>query len=142
VQDESLEVHGPVLVAAALLAGIGWVGLGVVVITMIPTLFPRWLFFALWLTALTGSAVPFVRLLHRRFARAGAPPAPGGVILRQSLWVGVFGATCAWLQIGRVLSLLVALLLAVGLVAIEWFLVARDQSRRQAQPAGDSLEDH
>jgi hypothetical protein len=137
VQDESLEIHGPVLVAAALLAGIGWVGLIVVVVTTIPTLFPRWLFFACWLTALTGTAVPFVRLLHHRFAPAGTPPTPGSIILRQALWVGVFGATCAWLQIGRVLSLPVGLLLAIGLIAIEWFLSARDRSRlRQAAGAG------
>jgi hypothetical protein len=141
VQDESLEIHGPVLVAAALLAAIGWVGLIVVVVTTIPTLFPRWLFFACWLVALTGSAVPFVRLLHRRFAPTGAQPTPGNVILRQAMWVGVFGATCAWLQIGRVLSLPVGLLLAIGLIAIEWFLRARDRSRRLAQTAGPGLED-
>ena len=135
-----MEVHGPVLVAAALLAGIGWIGLIVVVITMIPTLFPRWLFFALWLTALTGTAVPFVRLLHRRFAASGAPPTPGGVILRQALWVWIFGAACAWLQIGRVLSLPIALLLAIGLAAIEWFLRARDRSRRLSSADAGSEE--
>jgi hypothetical protein len=139
VEDDALlEAHGPVLVAAALLGGIGWVGLIFVVVTMIPTLFPRWLFFALGLMAVTGTAVPFVRVLHRRFTPQGAPPAPGNVILRQALWVGVFAATCAWLQIGRVLSLPVALLLAVGLIAIEWFLRARDHSRRPSQPADDT----
>ncbi len=135
MEDETLlEAHGPVLAAAALLAGIGWVGLIVLVVTTIPTPFPLWLFFALGLTALTGTAVPFVRLLNRRFAPAGQPPAPGNVILRQSVWVGIFGATCAWLQIGRVLSVPVAFLLAVGLLAIELFLRARDRSRRPAQP--------
>ena len=136
--DALLAAHGPVLVAAALLGGIGWVGLILVVVGMIPALFPRWLFFALWLTALTGTAVPFVRVLHRRFTPAGAPPAHGNIILRQALWVGLFGAACAWLQIGRVLSLPVALLLAVGLAAIEWFLLARDHSRRPAQSADDA----
>ena len=139
MEDETLlEAHGPVLVAAALLGGIGWVGLIVLLVTTIPTLFPRWLFFTLGLTALTGTAVPFVRLLHRRFTPAGDPPAPGNVILRQSLWVGLFGATCAWLQIGRVFSVPVALLLAVGLIAIEWFLRARERSRKPPQPADDS----
>lgn len=136
--DALLEAHGPVLVAAALLGGLGWVGLIVLVATTIPTLFPRWLFFALGLTAVTGTAVPFVRLLHRRFTPPGQPPAPGNVILRQSLWVGLFSATCAWLQIGRVLSVPVALLLAVGLIAIEWFLRARDKSRKPAPPVDDA----
>jgi hypothetical protein len=139
VEDDALlEAHGPVLAAAALLAGAGWIGLAVLVITTIPTSFPLWLFFALGLTALTGTAVPFVRLLNRRFARPGSPPAPGNVSLRQSVWVGVFGTTCAWLQIGRVLSLPVAFLLAVGLIAIEWFLRARDRSRRPPQPKEES----
>jgi len=139
VEEETLlEAHGPVLAAAALLAGVGWVGLGIIVVTTIPTLFPRWLFFALGLTAFTGTTVPFVRLLHRRFTPAGVAPTPGHVILRQSLWVGLFGATCAWLQLGRVLSLPVAFLLAVGLIAIEWFLRARDRSRRPAAPPEDN----
>lgn len=142
MQDESLEAHGPVLAAAAMLAGIGWVGLIALIIAAIPTLFPRWLFFALWLMALTGTAAPFVRLLHRRFTPAAAPPVPGSVILRQSLWVGIFGAACAWLQIGRVFSIPVALLLAASLVTIEWFLRARDQSRRQLHvPPGEGAEE-
>ncbi|MBI3363139.1 MAG: hypothetical protein HY023_18710 [Chloroflexi bacterium] len=141
MQDESLETHGPVLAAAGTLAGLGWIGLIVLIFISIPTVFPRWLFFALWLTALTGTAVPFVRLLNRRFSSLAAPPAPGSVILRQSLWVGIFGATCAWLQIGRVLSAPVALLLAFGLGAIEWFLRARELSRKPIQPSDEAVEE-
>ena len=134
VDDEALvEAHGPVLAAAGALASLGWIGLIALFVLAIPTAFPLWLFFVCWLVALTGTAAPFVRLLHRRFAPRAGPPAPGGVILRQSLWVGIYGATCAWLQIGRVLSVPVALLLALSLIAIEWFLRARERSRINVQ---------
>ena len=138
--DETLETHGPVLAAAAILAGLGWIGLSLLVIAAIPTVIPRWLFFALWTAALTGTAVPFIRLLNRRFSAIGEPPAPGGVLLRQSLWVGIFGTTCAWLQLGRVLSAPVAFLLAFGLGAIEWFLLTRERSQKPGEPAIEEEE--
>jgi hypothetical protein len=88
---------------------------------------PLWAFFVLWLMALTGTALPFVRYLNRRFG--GGAPAPAGVLLRQSLWVGFFGATCAWLQKGGLLTTAIALLLAAGLGGVEWFLRMREQAR-------------
>ena len=117
--------------AAWILAGLGWLGLLLLIVFIIPDLLPRWFFFVLWLMALTGSAVPFVRFLNRRFAPA-LPPA--SVLLRQSLWVGLWGAACAWLQLGRVLSLPIALMLAAGLGAIEWFLRMRERSRWAPEP--------
>jgi hypothetical protein len=112
--------------AAFVLAVAGWVGLGYLVLNTIPGTAQRWLFFVAGLMALTGTAAPFVQFLNRRFAGPTVPPA---VLLRQSLWVGFFGATCAWLQIGRTLNLSTTLLLAAGLSAIEWFLRMRERSR-------------
>ncbi len=112
--------------AAFVLAILGWAGLVYLVIYTIPGPGPRWLFFIVILMALTGTAAPFVHFLNRRFARW---PVPANVLLRQSLWVGFAGATCAWLQIGRTLSLSTALLLIAGLGAIEWFLRWRERSR-------------
>lgn len=112
--------------AAWVLALAGWAGLGYLVFNSIPGTQQRWLFFVTGLMALTGTAAPFVGYLNRRFAGRGVPPA---VLIRQSLWVGFFGATCAWLQIGRTLNLSTGLLLAAGLSAIEWFLRMRERSR-------------
>lgn len=122
--------------AAWILALAGWAGLVGLTLFMpltpagnpthpVPSAGARWLFFLLWLMALTGSALPFVRYLHRRFARA---PVVSGVLLRQALWVGLFGATCAWLQIGRLLSPAIAALIAAGLGGVEWFLRMRERS--------------
>ena len=118
------------------LAVAGWGGLAWLVTTPlaatgdlyhpIPGLGPRWLFFVCWLAALTGTALPFVRYLHHRFARV---PTPSAVILRQALWVGLLGATCAWLQIGHILNVALAALIAAGLGGVEWFLRMRERSR-------------
>lgn len=111
-----------------LLALIGWGGLTNLVLTVDPrkSLFPLWLFFVFWLVALTGTALPFVRYLNRRFAHA-LPPI--NVMLRQAIWVGLFGATIAWLQKGGILNLAIAALLVAGLGGVEWFLRWRETSR-------------
>ncbi len=93
----------------------------------LPTVGPRWLFFFLGVLALTGSALPFLAFLNRRFP--SIPPTTSGVILRQSLWVGIYGTTLAWLQIGRVLTLPMALVLVIGLVIIEWLMRLREKSQ-------------
>ena len=116
-----------VLPAAITLAALGWGGLVAVVILTLPTVGPRWLFFFLGVLALTGSTLPFLAFLNRRFP--SIPPATSGVILRQSLWVGIYGATLAWLQIGRVLTLPMALVLVIGLVIIEWLMRLREKSQ-------------
>ncbi len=92
----------------------------------IPGLGPRWLFFVCWLAALTGTALPFVRYLHQRFAHALPSP---GVLLRQAIWVGLFGAICAWLQVGHILNLALAALVLAGLGGVEWFLRVRERAR-------------
>ena len=125
-----------VLPAAITLAIIGWGGLVAVVYLTLPTVGPRWLFFFMGVLALTGSALPFLAFLNRRFP--STPPATSGVILRQSLWVGIYGTTLAWLQIGRVLTLPMALVLAIGLVIIEWLMRLRERS--QWKPEGTRIE--
>jgi len=123
---EDTENYLSLTLAAWMLALLGWGGLLSLILFIIPSTGPRWFFFVLWLMALTGTAIPFVRYLNRRFGRAPTPPS---VLLRQSLWIGFFGATCAWLQIGRTLNLYTVLLLGAGLGGIEWFIRIRERSR-------------
>lgn len=112
--------------ASFVLAVGGWVGLYYLVGALVPSPGPRWLFFVVGLMAVTGTAAPFVWYLNRRFARR---PVPAAVLIRQSLWVGLFTATCAWLQLARTLNWATALLLAAGLAGIEWFLRLRERAR-------------
>ncbi len=111
--------------AAALMSVAGWVGLWLLVTSTLPTAFPRWLFFVFLYLAVTGTVLPFVRFLNVRFSSQDNPPA-SGVILRQSVWLGLFAVACAWLQIPRVLNPLLALFLAISLAVIEFFLHLRE----------------
>ncbi|NIS78730.1 MAG: hypothetical protein GTO14_00520 [Anaerolineales bacterium] len=105
------------MIAAVILAAMGWLGLLLLMRFTLPTVFPRWLFFFLWVSAVSGTVLPFIWLIHRRFPPAF--PAPPSTLLRQSLWIGLYASLCAWLQINRSLSLALALILAVGLVVLE-----------------------
>ena len=115
------------MIAAALLAVIGWVALLLLVNAVLPTIGPRWLFFLFLTTAVTGTSLPFVWLLHRRFDR-GQPAAPS-VLLRQGLLAGLYVSLCTWLQVNRALNLTLALALALGLAVIEGLIHLTERSR-------------
>lgn len=119
--------HTGVMLAAAFMAVAGWIGLWLLVTSTLPTAFPRWLFFVFLYLAVTGTVLPFVRFLHLRFSGEDSVPS-SSVILRQSIWVGLFVVACAWLQIPRVLTPILALFLALSLMVIEFFLHLREQS--------------
>ena len=108
---------------ALLLIAIGWTGLYLLLATTLPTVGPRWLFFFLLSLAVTGTALPFVWLLHKRFG-----PAPSAVLLRQALWVALFVSLSVWLQINRSLTLSLGLLLGIGFILVEWFLRLLERS--------------
>ncbi len=114
------------MISALVLLAVGWPGLFLLLSNTLPTVGPRWLFFFLLVLAATGTALPFVWLLNRRFA--GDPAPASSVLLRQGLLVGLYAALCTWLQINRSLNLSLALLLAVGLFAIDWFLRLLERS--------------
>jgi len=109
--------------AASLMIAIGWTGLYLLMATTLPTVGPRWLFFFLLTIAVTGTALPFVWLLHKRFG-----PAPSAVLLRQALWVALFVSLGVWLQINRSLTLSLGLLLGVGFILLEWLLGLLERS--------------
>ena len=106
----------------------GWAGLALLLNFTLPTLWPRWGFFALLVLACTGTAVPISFWLNSVFG--SNPPAEPRVVVRQSIWVGVYFAVLAWLQIGRLLSFSIALWLAIGLIALEYVLRLRETSSK------------
>jgi hypothetical protein len=115
------------LPAAVILAFLGWSGLIYLFIYTRPTVGPRWLFFFLSVLAITGTTLPVMAFLNRRFP--STPPTTSVVVLRQALWAGIYFPTLAWLQIGRVLTPALALLLLLGFVLIEWLLRLRERSQ-------------
>jgi hypothetical protein len=113
--------------AALILALIGWGGLYALMNFTIPTVGPRWMFFFLSVLALTGTSLPIVAFLNQRFQTT--PPVSSGVIVREAILIGIYFPTLAWLQLGRVLTPALILLLAIGLLAIEILLRLRERSQ-------------
>jgi hypothetical protein len=118
-----------VVFTGLILSTIGWAGLVALILFTRPTLGPRWLFFFLFVLALSGTALPIVAFLNRRFP--SRPPADGNIVLRQAIWVGIYGSLLAWLQLGRVLNLALIVFLAGGFVLIEFLLRLSEKSRWQ-----------
>lgn len=116
----------PFLFIGLFLSLIGWGGLGYVIMDTLPTLGPRWLFFFFLVTGMSGTFMPVIAFLHLRFP--GDPPSPPGVVIRQSMWVGVYSGLLAWLQLGRVLDTPRAVFLAAGFIVIEILLRLRERS--------------
>jgi hypothetical protein len=108
-----------------LVLGLGTLALALLGFT--PTVWPRWLFFFGCDLALTGLALPAVWFLNLRFP--STPPATESVVVRQAMWVGVYGATLLWLQKDRLVSVWLAFALVLGLGAIEYLIRMRERSR-------------
>jgi len=119
----------PFAISSLLLMLIGWSGLYYLITRTLPYVWSRWGFFVLMLMAITGTALPIVYFFHRRFP--SEKPAEANVIVRQALWFGVYAATLAWLQLGRLVTVYVVLGLAGGLAAIEYFMRLREKAHWQ-----------
>lgn len=123
--------YAGVLFASLLMIIVGWYGLYTLVTTQIPRVGQRWLFFVLLHIAVTGTVMPFVRYLNIRLTPITRPLPSGGVIVRQSVWIGIFVVTCAWLQIPRVLTVPIMFFLALAFGVIEVFLRSREMANEQ-----------
>lgn len=120
-QPESLRVS--TVVAGVILAVSSWAGLIWLVLNRLPTVPNRWAFYALLYIGLTGSALPLVKLINRTFSRR---PVSWSVLLRQAMWFGLYGTTCIWLLVPRLLSVPIALVFAVAILIIEGLLRLRE----------------
>lgn len=115
-----------ILLLSGILTGTGILGLLILIFATLPTLGPRWLFFFLVTILLAGLALPVVHFLHRRFP--GETPVNMNILLRQSLWAGIYIDLLAWLQLGRALDTVRAIFIAIGLMVIEFLLRLRERS--------------
>jgi hypothetical protein len=119
--------HIGLLLASLGLTVVGWGGLFQLITTALPRIGGElWLFFVLLQIAVTGTVLPLVRFLNVRFTPISQDVPPAGVIVRQSVWVGLFCVMCAWLQIPRALSLPLMAFIAVVFLVVEIFLRTRE----------------
>ncbi len=66
-----------------------------------------------------GIALPISFLIQRRFANQVVP---GKVIIREAILFGIFLALTSWLQLGRILTNLTTVIIAVGFMLLEMLL--------------------
>ena len=128
----------PYLSSAISLFVLGWGAAAFAVFTLEPTVWARWLLFFGGTLGLTGLAMPVTWFLNLRFR--SEPPAGSTVIVRQAIWVGVYGALLVWLQQARLVTLWTGLGLAIGLVAIEYLIRMREKARWQPKSVTDDQQ--
>jgi hypothetical protein len=125
----------PYLSSAISLFVLGWGAAALAVFSLTPTVWARWLLFFGGTLGLTGLAMPVTWFLNLRFP--SDPPAGSTVIVRQAIWVGVYGALLVWLQQARLVTLWIGLGLAIGLVAIEYLVRMREKARWQPKAVSE-----
>lgn len=133
-QQNSFRSYLPSTIALAI---VGWGGVAGLIYFSLPFVWARWGFYVLGIMAITGTALPVVYFLNRRFPTE--PPAGPKVIVRQATWVGIYFATLIWLQRGRLVTLYVVLGLAGGLIATEYFTRVREKANRQPPLIQDDI---
>ena len=121
ISDRVVEVY----LAAGTLMFVGWGGMLALLLFTVPTVDARWMFFVLGMSALTGTSIPFIMFLSRRF---GKNPLSVNILMRRAIWVGVIGCILAWLQLGRALTWTIGLLIVSVIVGIEWLIEIRERS--------------
>lgn len=114
-----LPPFGKLFITSLLLTLIGGGGLLFIFLFMEPTLGPRWMFFFLLTLCAAGIALPVVFFIQRRLANQYVPVS---VLLREAIFFAVFVDLLAWMQLGRIISNLIILILAGGFILLEIFL--------------------
>jgi len=122
----------PYLASAISLFILGWGAFLFAIFSLTPTVWARWLLFLGGTMALTSLGLPIMWFLNLRFK--STPPAGASVIVRQAIWVGVYGAVLIWLQQVRLVTIWSSLGLAIGLIAIEYLIRMREKARWQPKP--------
>ena len=116
------------LLPSILLCVVGWGGLALLLNFTEPFLWPRWGLYALVVMASTGTSLPISYLFNSIFSNLTA--ARAGVIVRESITVGIYFAMLTWLEIGRVLNFQIAVFLGLGLLVIEYLVRLYESSSR------------
>ena len=109
-----------------ILAVPGWILLIYLVTQTVPELGNRWFFYAAIVITITGSSFPAVAYLNRIIKPFG--PANFEIVIREGIMIGLYTAILLWLNKGQVLSLGLALILAIGLILVELLNRLRNRS--------------
>jgi len=113
------------MLPVAFVALLAWLGLWGVI--QLPVTGPtRTLFFALLFCAITSTAMPPVAYLNARFGRCRHWRTFLARFVRQSIWLGLLIVVLGWLQMRRILTMVLAMILIAVFVLTETFLLTRE----------------
>lgn len=114
-----------------LIAVLSWLGLwGLIQLPVTDT--TRALLFILILTGTTSTTMPPIAYLNARFGHCRDRRTFQARFIRQSIWLGLLIVVLAWLQMRRILTTTLAMILTAVFGLIETFLLTREQPTRSA----------
>ena len=82
-----------------------------------------------------GIALPMSYLVQRRFANQIVP---GSVLIREAILFGVFLSLSTWLQLGRILTNLIVVVIAIGFLLLEMLLRMAEKATFKADEDAES----
>jgi hypothetical protein len=112
---------------AAVFALLGWLGAAALVLFALPFLLPRWLVFFSLFIAFTGTALPIVWYLNRRFSGERFPS--DGILMREALELAALGVFLLWLQAGRLFTAFLGWIFFAVFLAVELLLRVYEYTR-------------
>jgi len=135
IRKSYLPPFGKILISSVFLTILGGGGLAFIFIFYEPTLGPRWMFFFFLTIIGAGIALPISYLIQRRFANQVIL---SKVLIREAIFFGVFLALIAWLQLGRILTNLIIILISIGFILIEMLLRMAENATFKADENAES----
>ena len=119
------------VIISIVVAGVSFYSLNYVINNIWPTSQrilsqPQLLFLTFTFLGLSASAVPISAFFNQRFAKEGWFDRDKSRLVRQGVWVGLFGAVLLYLQLLRALNWTIVLVLAGVFILIEIFLLTRE----------------
>jgi hypothetical protein len=134
----SLPIPSALFRMAAVFAVLGWLGAAALVLFTLPFLLPRWLLFFSLFAAFTGTALPIVWYLNRRFSGERFPS--NGVLMRETLELAALGVFLLWLQAGRMFTAFLGWIFFAVFLAVELLLRVYEHTRwlPSSQPPASS----
>ena len=108
------------LAALFLLLGLsGWAGVAYLITVYPPDPLPQAIFYPLFFLAMASSAVPLVAMMHRLFPTLAGAHRTKSVVLRQSVWIGLFTTGVLGLRAARLRDLVLVVILGTVLILLE-----------------------
>ena len=130
-----LPPFGKIFSTALFLTIMGGGGLVFTLFLLEPNLGPRWLFFFFLVIFGAGLALPAAYIVQRRFANQAVE---SEVLIREAVLFGVYLSLLAWLQLGRILTNLIIVIIGVGFLLFEMLLRMAEKATFRATEDDES----